>query len=51
MASDQENLELHLCSKADEFINLGYPSNMIDKVILFSVVLGRKWPVCVITSK
>ena len=33
MASDQENLEFSLWSKANEFINLGYPKDMIDKVI------------------
>ena len=33
MASDQENLEVSLCSKANEFMCLGYPSRMIDKII------------------
>ena len=33
MASDQENLEVSLCSKANEFMCLGYPSHMIDSMI------------------
>ena len=33
MASDQENLDFSLFSKAKEFMSLGYPNDMINKVI------------------
>ena len=33
MASDQENLDFSLFSKAKEFMSLGYPNDMINKVM------------------